>query len=241
MRKTSKSAICIMFLSLFVLLCVPSVKASAASKAPSCEKTQTVYVQSWGDGYYEATTLSREIYIKNLSSSAKITSVKSNKDGLYVFSRWNNDGTGIKSVSIGDSEANTMKPGTSAKITIKVKQNGKTYTLTCKVTFKKASDYSKVSIGGKDYTSKANANVNVTIAKPSTAVKISVKMKSGRKLVSIELMRNDKIKTVKNGSKVTLKSGDILMISYKYTTKPKNYSKGTYDMDFTSATRIIVS
>ncbi|MCC8044065.1 MAG: hypothetical protein LIP12_01010 [Clostridiales bacterium] len=32
MRKTTKSAICIMFLSLFVLLCVPSVKASAASK-----------------------------------------------------------------------------------------------------------------------------------------------------------------------------------------------------------------
>ena len=70
------------------------------------------------------------------------------------------------------------------------------------------------------------AQVNVNLKPSYKKAVLSVKMKSGMKLTAIELHRGNKLIKVKNGSKIAVKKGDIIMVSYKYTKKPANVPKG---------------
>lgn len=125
-------------------------------------------------------------------------------------------------------EANGCNAGTKSKISFKVKQNGKTYSLSCTVTVKKAPTiFSKLSIGGKNYASKFSGYSDRILSLPKNKkVKVSVKLKSGMKLNEIHLVKNGgtNSKKIKNGQTVTLKKGDYFVIDYTYTKKPANYS-----------------
>ena len=79
-----------------------------------------------GDGY---------IYIKNLSRSAVITNVKSSNK-YYTASK----AAGLNAVYVTTSDYNSIhdvEDGEKTKLRFTVKQNGKSYNLSCAVTFKK--------------------------------------------------------------------------------------------------------
>ncbi len=227
-----------MLLCMTVIFCLPTMKAEAASKKPTCASKQTVYVRNEAVGYkwYQGTGPSQYIYIKNLASNAKIKSVKASNKNVVFDDKWQN-GKGIPAIRV----ATGAKAGKKTTVTIKVQQNSKTYTLKCKVTFKKNKDFSKVTIGGKDYTSVTNAYVYPSIPKPSGKATVSIKMASNRKITGIKIYHNAKIKTIKNGDKVSLKSGDTIEITYKYNNRPENYVKSKNESgEFTGVTRIFV-
>ena len=205
-----------LLLCLMAVICMPGIHGEAAEKKPVCAKNQTVYLNHWEKGYTEPTIYSRCIFIKNLASDAEITNIKSSNKNVEC----NEVGTYI------DLSGAKIKPGSKAKITFKVKQNKKTYSLSCNVTFKNAPcAFSSLKIGGKDYAKKTTAQVNVNLKPSYKKAAFSVKMKPGTKLISIDLHRGNKLIKVKNGSKVALKKGDIIMVSYKYTKKSANVSK----------------
>ena len=81
-----------------------------------------------GDGY---------IYIKNLSRSAVITNVKSSNK-YYTASK----AAGLNAVYVQTTSdsgpIHYVKDGEKTKLRFTVKQNGKSYNLSCAVTFKKA-------------------------------------------------------------------------------------------------------
>ena len=205
-----------LLLCLMAVICMPGIHGEAAEKKPVCAKNQTVYLNHWEKGYTEPTIYSRCIFIKNLASDAEITNIKSSNKNVEC----NEVGTYI------DLSGAKIKPGSKAKITFKVKQNKKTYSLSCNVTFKNAPcAFSSLKIGGKDYAKKTTAQVNVNLKPSYKKAAFSVKMKPGTKLISIDLHRGNKLIRVKNGSKVALKKGDIIMVSYKYTKKSANVPK----------------
>lgn len=205
-----------LLLCLMAVICMPGIHGEAAEKKPVCAKNQTVYLNHWEKGYTEPTIYSRCIFIKNLASDAEITNIKSSNKNVEC----NEVGTYI------DLSGAKIKPGSKAKITFKVKQNKKTYSLSCNVTFKNAPcAFSSLKIGGKDYAKKTTAQVNVNLKPSYKKAAFSVKMKPGTKLISIDLHRGNKLIKVKNGSKVALKKGDIIMVSYKYTKKSANVPK----------------
>ncbi|MDO4343937.1 MAG: hypothetical protein Q4C50_03945 [Eubacteriales bacterium] len=219
-----------LLLCLMVTFCIPAIHSEAAAKKPTCPKKQTVYFADYGGGWGEPTGYSRNIFIKNLASNAKITNVKCSNKNVFLINRG-------KYISVGDSK---LKSGSKAKVTFKVKQNKKTYSLSCTLTFKKNTcDFSSLKIGGKNYASKTTGKLNVQLKLPYKKSAISVKMKSGRKLTSIKIYRGQKVIKVKNGSKAALKKGDIIMIGYKYTKKPSSMPKNLKVTE-TGAVRIIV-
>lgn len=214
MKQTWERSIKIILSSL--LLCMaftvfmPGIRSEAATKKPTCAKSQTVYIGQY-ESPYEPLGYSGWIFISNLSSNAKITNVKSSNKKILCSNRGN-----YISLQGGKNAI-----GAKTKITFKVKQNKKTYSLSCNVTFKKAaSPFKSLSLGGKEYAKKFGANVDLMWKVSHKKAKISVKMNSGKKLKGITLNN----KKIKNGSKVALKTGDVLVIEYTYT-KPKNVPK----------------
>ena len=144
-KKSIKTVLSSLLLCLIVTIAMPGIRSEASSKKPTCAKKQTVYLDSWGDGYYEPTSYTRYIFIKNLASNARITNIKSSNKNVFVF-----DDTeyGGKSIHLGGELE--VKPGTKTKITFKVKQNKKTYSLSCIVTFKKSPcAFKSLKIAGK--------------------------------------------------------------------------------------------
>lgn len=203
-----------------------AITAEAAVKKPTCAKKQTVYISYNANNVGCSTKNSAGIYIKNLSSDAKITNIKSSNKKVKVTNYFNSSyAMRFKGLYV---DASGCKAGTKSKITFKVKQNGKTYSLSCTVTVKKeTSRFSKLSIGGKNYASKvAGYSVKTMTLPKNKKVKISVKMKSGMKLDSIYVISGSGMSSqkVKNGATVKLKKGNRIYIEYKYTKKPANYS-----------------
>lgn len=224
-RKTA----CIFSICLLAVLAVPGMRSEAASKKPTCVKKQTVYVSKQNTPYTKtvqwSTRNSGAIYIKNLSSKAKITNIKSSNKKVKVTNMFNvskNHATRFKGLWV---EGNGCKTGTKSKISFKVKQGGKTYSLSCTVTIKQEPNrYSYVKINGKNYASKLSGYESRVLTLPKKKVKVSVKLKSGMKLEGISILSKSKVKKLKNGAKVTLRKGDQIFIDYRYTKKPSNYS-----------------
>lgn len=234
-KKSIKTIMCGLLLCLITTILIPGIQCEAATKKPSCAKTQTVYLTrsdtAPGKYYLDYTDISSHIFIKNLSGSAKITSIKSSNKKITGSSMLSDPYIPSKSIILSGSNC---KPGQTSKITFKVKQGGKTYSLSCKITLKlKPTNFTTFSIGGTNYATKLKgysgtgkvANLKISPLKGT----FKIKMKSGVKLMSVKLVRTSAsgkttTKTIKNGSKVTFKKGDVIQVAYKYTQKPANYN-----------------
>ena len=227
--KKTRNILVSLLACLFVILAVPAA-VSAAAKAPQCPKKQTLEfyrahtsygeVPADGDGY---------IYIKNLSRSAVITNVRSSNK-YYTASK----AAGLNAVYVTTSDYNSIhdvEDGEKTKLRFTVKQNGKSYNLSCAVTFKKHSRvFKSVKIGSKNYAALAKGHWTVRDkgTAPKSKVKITVKTVKNYKVDSIEICyKNNKPKKIKNGGKVSLKNVASIYINYHMTAKPKYYKKPT--------------
>ena len=229
MKKT-RNILVSLLACLFVILAVPAA-VSAAAKAPQCPKKQTLEfyrahtsygeVPSDGDGY---------IYIKNLSRSAVITNVRSSNK-YYTASK----AAGLNAIYVqttsGSGPIHYVKDGEKTKLRFTVKQNGKSYNLSCAVTFKKHSRvFKSIKIGSKNYAALAKGHWTIAAkgTVPKSKVKITVKTVKNYKVDSIEICyKNNRSKKIKNGGKVSLKNVASIYINYHMTAKPKYYKKPT--------------
>lgn len=229
----------LLFLTVSLL---PGLRSEAAdAKAPSCAKSQTLYFYRIGSNNVATTCYSSYIYVKNLAADAQITNVKSSNKKIVAGSIYNVSeyaNTNIAGVSIdtaSGSYANPVLPksGTKSKITFTVKQNGKSYKLSCTVTLKYApSPVSTFKIGGKDYSSLFRGNVNTDttfLSVKAKKAKLTFKATSGFKIDSILLAYRSgtaySSKTVKkSGTTISTKNLSAVLISYHATKKPANYS-----------------
>lgn len=233
-RKNSKSVTCLLsfLFCLITVFALTGVKSEAAAKAPSCAKTQTVYIFTDDNNNVSFDVATGFIYIKNLTSNAKITNIKcSNKELMATSVKKTKYGRDMDAVSVmqnynysyGYGEKCGLKDGTKAKVSFTVKQNGKSYKLSCTITLKVASPFKSIKIGNKEYANKVNGysyKENLKWAK-SGNVKISVKMKSGYKVDFLWING----KKVKNGSTISAKNLKDIDIYYSTTKKPANYKK----------------
>ena len=229
MKKT-RNILVSLLACLFVILAVPTA-VSAAAKAPQCPKKQTLefyyaYISgnelpTEGDGY---------IYIKNLSRSAVITNVKSSNK-YYTASK----AAGLNAIYVqttsGSGPIHYVKDGEKTKLRFTVKQNGKSYNLSCAVTFKKHSRvFTSIKIGSKNYAALAKGHwmVEDKGTAPKSKVKITAKTVKNYKVDSIEIFyKNNKPKKIKNGGKVSLKNAASICINYHITAKPQYYKRPT--------------
>ena len=227
MKKT-RNILVSLLACLFVILAVPTA-VNAAAKAPQCPKKQTLefyraYISenelpTEGDGY---------IYIKNLSRSAVITNVKSSNK-YYTASK----AAGLNAIFVETAPGpiHCVKDGEKTKLRFTVKQNRKSYNLSCAVTFKKHSRvFTSIKIGSKNYAALAKGHwmVEDKGTAPKSKVKITVKTVKNYKVDSIEICyKNNKPKKIKNGGKVSLKNAAAIYINYHITAKPKYYKRPT--------------
>ena len=172
---------------------------SAAAKAPQCPKKQTLEfyraytsygeLPTEGDGY---------IYIKNLSRSAVITNVRSSNK-YYTASK----AAGLNAIFVQTTSGSDhlAKDGEKTKLRFTVKQNGKSYNLSCAVTFKKHSRvFTSIKIGSKNYAALAKGHwmVEDKGTAPKSKVKITVKAVKNYKVDSIEICyKNNRSKKIK--------------------------------------------
>lgn len=224
-KSTRELMLCGLMLCIMMLLAIPSVKSEAASKKPTCVKNQTVYANSskvFNNQNLFFDSVSDKIYIKNLKSNAKITNIKSSNKNIKAISGLKIADAKFKGIQL--QAYGNVKLGDKSKISFKVKQNGKTYALSCTITIKKEpARFAKISIGGKNYASKVTGLADKKLTLPKNKkVKISIKMKPGMKLTAIYLYSNQLTK-IKNGQSVKLKKGDQIQILFQHTKKPKNY------------------
>ena len=238
--KKLRGIICSFVACLLVILAVPTA-VSAAAKKPVCPKTQTLQYyraylggnsaqRSFGTGY---------IYIKNLSRNAKITNVKSSNKH-YTATRVK----GMNAIYVRETQKTQrdfkydVKDGETTKLSFTVKQNGKSYRLSCKVTFKAHEQVFKTfKIGSKDLASLTKGYWCVSykdLAKKGKA-KIQIQTTKNYKIDSIQVLyrKGEKFtsKKVKNGSKISLKNLASFSVDYHSTVRPKYYKKpsaGTY-------------
>lgn len=227
MKKT-RNILVSLLACLFVILAVPTA-VSAAAKAPQCPKKQTLeFYCAYINGNEQPTEGDGYIYIKNLSSSAVITNVKSSNK-YYTASK----AAGLNAVYVTTSDYNSIhdvEDGEKTKLRFTVKQNGKSYNLSCNVTFRKHSQvFTSVKIGSKDYAALAKGHWTVRDkgTAPKSKVKITVKTVKNYKVDSIEIFYKNKSKKIKNGRKVSLKNATTICINYHITAKPKYYKKPT--------------
>ena len=227
MKKT-RNILVSLLACLFVILAVPTA-VSAEAKAPQCPKKQTLeFYRAYINGNELPTEGDGYIYIKNLSRSAVITNVKSSNK-YYTASK----AAGLNAVYVTTSDYNSIhdvEDGEKTKLRFTVKQNGKSYNLSCAVTFKKHSRvFKSVKIGSKNYAALAKGHWTVRDkgTAPKSKVKITVKTVKNYKVDSIEIFYKNKSKKIKNGRKVSLKNATTICINYHITAKPKYYKKPT--------------
>lgn len=227
MKKT-RNILVSLLACLFVILAVPTV-VSAAAKAPQCPKKQTLeFYRAYISGNELPTEGDGYIYIKNLSRSAVITNVRSSNK-YYTASK----AAGLNAVFVQTTSGSDhcVKDGEKTKLRFTVKQNRKSYNLSCAVTFKKHSRvFKSVKIGSKNYAALAKGHwmVEDKGTAPKSKVKITVKTVKNYKVDSIEICyKNNKPKKIKNGGKISLKNATTICINYHTTAKPKYYKKPT--------------
>lgn len=226
MKKT-RNILVSLLACLFVILAVPAA-VSAAAKAPQCPKKQTLeFYRAYISGNELPTEGDGYIYIKNLSRSAVITNVKSSNK-YYTASK----AAGLNAIFVETAPGpiHCVKDGEKTKLRFTVKQNRKSYNLSCAVTFKKHSRvFKSIKIGSKNYAALAQGHwmIEDKGTAPKSKVKITVKTVKNYKVDSIEIFYKNKSKKIKNGRKVSLKNATTICINYHTTAKPKYYKKPT--------------
>ena len=226
--KKTRNILVSLLACLFVILAVPTA-VSAAAKAPQCPKKQTLeFYRAYISGNELPTEGDGYIYIKNLSRSAVITNVRSSNK-YYTASK----AAGLNAIFVETAPGpiHCVKDGEKTKLRFTVKQNRKSYNLSCAVTFKKHSRvFTSIKIGSKNYAALAKGHwmVEDKGTAPKSKVKITVKTVKNYKVDSIEICyKNNKPKKIKNGGKVSLKNAAAIYINYHITAKPKYYKRPT--------------
>lgn len=148
--------------------------------------------------------------VGNLSKKAKVTVSVDKKS--TATAKWDK----LQSVAW----VKAKKPGT-VKVTIQVKQNGKTYKHTTKMKWAKYTNPLKsLQIGSKKYAVKHfNKNTQAEMKKVSGSKAVKIKLKTGYEITSLGFSRNGVYKNIKNGNKIKFsKAGGentVLFINYK--------------------------
>ena len=230
MNKQRKIMETMILLAMVMLMSLSMFSISSADElAPSCVSKKIIYMTKQENQFmpteHWSTRIGGCLYIKNLAPDAVIYDVKSSNKKVQATNFFNvpdEHPTRFKGIWV---EGHNAKAGSKSKITFKVQQHGQVYSLKCNVTLKyESSRYTKLKIGNTDYSKKIAGYESKVIKPTNRSVKLSIKLKSGMKLDNITLNSGGKLTYPKNNSKVKLKTGDILIIDYHYTKKPKNYS-----------------
>jgi len=147
--------------------------------------------------------------VGNLTSKAKVT-VSVNKKNIAT-AKW-------------DKKQNvawvTCKKTGTVNVTIKVKQNGKTYKHVTKMTWVKYQNPIKsIKIGKTKYNAKYfDKNTTAFMKKVNGKSVVNVQLKQGYKLLSMRLSRGGVNKSIQNGDKITFtkkgKDSTVLFITY---------------------------
>ena len=226
--KTSKLLkACVWALLLLAGLHLGGIKTLAAAR-PSCEKTKTVYYQK--QNFKNPQTQERyvvydflgtnEISLQNVSSKAVVSNLKSSNSHISVYYN-----SVTKKISLDlNYTAKTLKNGEKAVISFNVKQNKKSYRLSCTVTFR--PDFVKsAKIGKLDITRKLNRSQYAGYLKMTTTQKkarIKFTLPSDYKIVSIRYnYKGEEVgpvwntaKKVKNGGTLVIKKNTVLCVEY---------------------------
>lgn len=240
-KKQVKTMCGVLALWALLLTSLTVQKVEAASKAPSCVKSQTVYCYGMEKlfggqkGHYTILDVpSSYIYIKNLSSGAVISNIKCSNSKVEVKSMLNGSYQSMKALHLEFKQSAMMKGkylknGEKAKITFRVKQNGKTYKLACNVTFRtKKSPVKSFKLGKKEYASAFSGYAQKTIKFPTSNFKVTVQRAAGFAIDEIDVFyKNGSLKKVKSGAVVSGKDIDCILVTYHVTKKPANYSAPT--------------
>lgn len=207
----------------FILVAVSMPVAANAATKPVCLKKTTLHYQIAGD----QTAIMESLYIGNLSSSASITGIKSsNRHFQAMKSQVCPNG-----IRIDRKGTYVIKDGMQTTISFTVRQNGKAYKLSSRITFKKFDQvFKSFKIGNKDYASaftgywytqtnlrKGNAKIQIT---PAAGYKID-------KITTCYIYANGSYteKTVKNGARISLNDLKFLYVFYHPDKKPAYYKE----------------
>ena len=135
-KKSWLTGILVFALLCTLLLVVPQEHAMAASKkVPAFDKTKQIDFVGDEDSYVDS------IKFVNVSAKAKVTNIKFSNPSVLEYAGMHNVNQGI--------DCSPLKAG-KCKISCKVKQGGKTYTLSKNITVKKADPFSYVKLNGKN-------------------------------------------------------------------------------------------
>ena len=230
--KKMKKTLC-GFLVCLLLVAATPLLANAAAKAPVCPKTQTLYFKRSARSAtfkgVDDTSVYGFIYIKNLSSTAAITNIKSSNTYYTAYKR-----QGLNAIQIGTStkfhiKNHKVKVGEKSTFSFVVNQNGKSYKLSCKVTFKQhPAVFKSFKVGSKDYASEINGYWQYG-AKISRSGKTQIKVAAAKNykidFIEIAYRKGNKAftKKIKNGQKASLKNAVSIDVTYHTTKKPKYY------------------
>lgn len=235
--KKMKKILCSLLACLLVILAVP-VSAEAAAKAPVCPKTQVLqYYRACMNNTQQRTGGYGYIFIKNLAKNATITNVKSSNKN-YTATRVK----GLNAIDVMQTQKSfrnfkyDVKDGESTKLSFTVKQNGKSYRLSCKVIFKAHEPVFKTfKLGSKDLTSLTSGYWMLRYNKIPQKGKVKVQIQTTKNYkidsITVTYRNGDKYtsKKIKNGAKVSLKNAMSLNVDYHTTVKPKYYRKPSSD------------
>jgi hypothetical protein len=227
-KKQLRTMLCALLACLIAFVAVPEVPVEAATavKAPTCVKTMTSYFVNTSC-YTKLAEYSQYIYIKNLASNAKITNIKSSNKKVYVTSL-NKDK--YRKVNALYMELDKIKANEKTKITCTVKQNNKSYNLTCTVTFKAApTPFKTFQLGKKNYTSSFKGKQYLSVKSSTAKAKLTITAASGYKIDSITLTyltsKGQTTKKVKSGTTIATKNLFDISVTYHITKLPTNYQK----------------
>ena len=215
---------------LILVFCMSSPVHAFAK--PVCAKSVTCYLYDSGKSeevVWFPTIYSSSIFIKNLSSDAKITNIKSSNK--LIKGTAGNTATYKTSPSVNLSvnykTGQTVKPGDKTTISFKVKQNGKTYSLKCKIKYKKApSPAASFKIGQKDVAS-SFAGSDLARVRANGVMTLSYTSAKGYKIIEVRAYSNSgpsaypKGTVIKNGGKIDTNKYYALRVYYKTLNPPK--------------------
>lgn len=199
-------------------------------KIPDCVAQQTMYAV--GSNKNNKGILDIPdcfIYIKNLDVNAKVTDVKSSNPKLKASKREDIDAIEVEGISDAHSE-NLV--GVSSVISFNVIQNGKTYSLSCRIDIKeKASPFVSFKIGSHDFARDFIGCNYVTAINYKGKQKVYVEMTPDYVLDSLHVLykKNGEYTghEIKNGSVVDLDDCVFIKAYYHTNRKPANYTEST--------------
>ena len=220
MKKYFKKLTAILVVLVMLLASVP---ASAQTTRPVCQKATTLHYQINEGG---TKVVIESLYIGNLSSSAAVTGITSSNKNFQA----KKSGLASNAIWISQKSNHNIKDGEKTTINFKVKQNGKTYKLSSKITFKKFDQvFKSFKIGNKDYSSAFAGYWGTKTKIAGKTAKIQVTPASGYKIDKITAYywhggENYEDKKIRNGSKISTK--DLMYIYvYYHPTKKAAYFK----------------